>query len=103
MTYGFFIYAIINFVIFLLFNISRPQAHLASNAPPSSIWHGFSGHWMAFYSAGLAVSVSVYNRGIDNFMRRCPNGHFVGLNDLFCATCGAKLDRQSGPMSGVFD
>jgi hypothetical protein len=103
MTYGFFVYAIINFVIFALFGLGQPHGHVAGGVPPSSVWHGFSGHWMAFYSAGLAVSVSVYNRGIDNFMRRCPNGHPVGLNDTFCATCGAKLDRQSAPITGVFN
>lgn len=103
MTYGFFAYAIFNFVIFILFNLGQPQSHLAGGTPPSSIWHGFSGHWMAFYSAGLALSVSVYNRGINNFVRRCPNGHIVGLDDTFCATCGAKLDWQSGAITGVFN
>jgi hypothetical protein len=26
--------------------------------PPASVWRGFSGHWMAFYSAALAVLCS---------------------------------------------
>lgn len=92
MTYGFFIYAIANFVIFIAIAPSGKQS--TAGAPPS-VWHGFSGHWMAFYAAGLAVSTSVYRRGLGGLTPRCPKGHVVGFGDTFCRTCGAPLSPQS--------
>jgi hypothetical protein len=93
MTNAFFIYAIVNFIIFVMI-IPAGSAHSA-DAPPSSVWRGFSGHWMVFYSAGLATVTSAYRRGLSNLERRCPNGHVVGLGDRFCATCGVPTDEQS--------
>jgi hypothetical protein len=59
--------------------------------PSVEVLHGFSGHWMAFYSAGLAVLTSAYRRGLSNLQRRCPSGHVVGWGDRFCPTCGASI------------
>ncbi len=54
MVYGFFGYAFLNFLIFL------PHASKggAGNGTPVMVWRGFSGHWMAFYSAALAILYS---------------------------------------------
>jgi hypothetical protein len=88
MTYGFFEYAIVNFAIFF---VTAPTGKPSDGAPPSSVWHGFSGHWMAFYSAGLAIVTSAYRRGISNLERRCPNGHAIGYDDRFCPACGVAI------------
>jgi hypothetical protein len=91
MTYGFFIYAIVNFVIFVLFgSTGKPVA----GEPPSSVWRGFSGHWMVFYSAGLAILTTAYRKGLSDLQPRCPNGHAIALGDRFCSTCGLAIREQ---------
>jgi len=90
MTYGFFIYAIINWAIFVFPMMSQPKQ---SGAELPSQMHGFSGHWMAFYSAGLAIVTTAYRRGLSNLQRQCPFGHSVGWGDRFCPTCGASVAR----------
>ena len=92
MTYGFFAYAVINFVIFMVLDATHPLPR-QSGLPPQ-VLHGFSGHWMAFYSAGLAIITTAYRRGLSNLQPRCPNGHEIGWNDNFCPTCGLAVDRQ---------
>jgi hypothetical protein len=91
LTNGFFIYAIVNFIIFI---VMTPTVKQTGGAPSAVVWHGFSGHWMAFYSAGLAISTSLYRRGIDNLTPRCPNGHPVAFGDAFCPTCGVRLNTN---------
>ena len=86
MTYGFFIYAVINWAIFVLPMMSQPRPSGAERA-----LHGFSGHWMVFYSAGLAIVTTSYRRGLSNLQRHCPFGHSVGWGDRFCPTCGASV------------
>jgi hypothetical protein len=95
MTYGFFIYAGVNFVIFFVLTGLHPAPKQFGGSPPAAVIHGFSGHWMAFYSAGLAVVTSAYRRGLSNLQRRCPFGHDVGWSDQFCPTCGTSL---AGPL-----
>jgi hypothetical protein len=92
MTYGFFAYAVINFAIFvILVPKGKPPV---GGAPPPEVWHGFSGHWMLFYSAGLAILTGVYLRGgFGNLQQRCPFGHEVAFGDQYCATCGAKVEQ----------
>ena len=92
MTYGFFIYAIVNFAIFIAM---APTGKHAVGGPPNVVWHGFSGHWMAFYSAGLAVLTAAYRRGLRNLRRKCPNGHVVSPLDRFCPDCGVAVDTQA--------
>jgi hypothetical protein len=90
MTYGFFYYALVNFAIFML---NAPVGKHAGGEPPSSVWHGFSGHWMAFYSAGLAVITTAYRRGLSNLSPKCPSGRVVSSSDRYCGTCGASLEK----------
>jgi hypothetical protein len=93
MTYGFFIYAIVNFAIFM---IVGPTGKQSSGDVPSSVWRGFSGHWMVFYSAGLAILTTAYRRGISNLQPKCPNGHDIAFGDKFCSTCGVPIyEHQS--------
>ena len=54
MVYGFLGYAMLNFAAFML---QAPQGGSGAN-PPAVVWRGFSGHWMAFYSAALAILYS---------------------------------------------
>ena len=57
MVYGFFAYAIANFALFMI----QAPPHGGSGNPPAVVWRGFSGHWMAFYSASMAILYSVVN------------------------------------------
>lgn len=59
MVYGFFVYAIVNFMIFIA---HAPAKQLPGNPPPM-VWRGFSGHWMVFYAAAMAVLYSAANSG----------------------------------------
>jgi hypothetical protein len=90
MTYGFFIYAIVNFVIFA---VIAPTGKPHGDAPPDIVWKGFSGHWMLFYCAGLATLTTAYRRGLGNLQPKCPNGHAIAYGDKFCSVCGIQTDR----------
>lgn len=88
MTYGFFVYAFINFFIFIFIAPSNPSS--VSGTPPSVI-RGFSGHWMAFYSAALAILYSAIQIKKKGLIRKCPNGHEVSLEASFCEECGQRV------------
>jgi hypothetical protein len=88
MTYGFFAYAVANFALFMFY---APSGQHAGANVPADVAHGFSGHWMAFYSAGLAIVTTAYRRGLSNLQRTCPFGHEVSWTDRFCPTCGASV------------
>jgi hypothetical protein len=60
-VYGFAGYALVNF---LLFMTNSPNSHGGAN-PPAAVWRGFSGHWMAFYSAAFAIFYSAVQRQKD--------------------------------------
>jgi hypothetical protein len=53
MVYGFGAYAVVNFLIFL----TKAPTESHGNSP-AIVWRGFSGHWMAFYSAAFAMLYS---------------------------------------------
>lgn len=90
MTYGFFIYAIINF--FITFVAAVPAGQQAPNAPaPPIVFRAFSGHWMAFYSMAIAIMCSAVVVSERDPARRCPNGHPVSPSAEFCENCGAKI------------
>ena len=54
MVYGFFAYAIANFALFMI----QAPPHGGTGNPPAVVWRGISGHWMAFYSASMAILYS---------------------------------------------
>jgi len=60
MVFAFFAYAIVNFVLFIKDVPTKKGQN--PGPPPPAVWRGFSGHWMAFYSAGLVVAASAYRR-----------------------------------------
>jgi hypothetical protein len=70
MVYGFCGYAVVNFIFFMLH--SPPSG--TSGGPPPSVWRGFSGHWMAFYSAALAIfyAAAVSNKSPETSGRLTP-------------------------------
>jgi hypothetical protein len=93
MTFGFLAYAFVNFILFMaLMVVFHPNTGQHGAQPPALVWRGFSGHWMAFYSGGLAILTAAYRRGLSNLQRCCVNGHPVAYGDRFCSTCGAPLE-----------
>jgi hypothetical protein len=81
MMYGFFGYSIVNFLFFLT---KAPNGSSGPN-PPAVVWRGFSGHWMAFYSAAFAILYSAAQIKRDGW--RCPNGHLVPMSARWCERC----------------
>ena len=84
-VYGFFGYAMINFALFVL---KAPTGDAGTN-PPAEVWRGFSGHWMAFYSAALAILYSAANEHSDRPL--CLNGHPVKPGANYCEQCGQAV------------
>jgi hypothetical protein len=85
MVYGFMGYAVINFLLFMT------HAHAGKNGPnpPAAVWRGFSGHWMAFYSAALAILYSAAQEVHDGL--RCANGHSMPSSARYCGRCGQSV------------
>ena len=92
MTYGFFGYAIVNFAIFMFTTITHPGSH--SGEPTPAVLRGFSGHWMAFYSAAMAVLYSATKVKETDAGRRCRNGHPVSPLAKYCEECGSPVSSQ---------
>jgi hypothetical protein len=63
MVYFFFAYAGFNF---LLFWLQAPAKSVPFGSAEPVPWRGFSGHWMAFYSAALAVFLSALHSKRDH-------------------------------------
>jgi hypothetical protein len=76
-TYFFFVYAIINFILFMIIDIGSVNKNGRSDSTPSIVYRGFSGHWMAFYCTAMAVLYSKLHVEENDKTRRCPNGHPV--------------------------
>jgi hypothetical protein len=94
LTFGFFCYAFVNFLLFIPFAPPR-GAPRGPDAPPV-VFRGFSGHWMAFYSAAAATLYSALVVSRTGPARRCPKGHPVPPPALHCAVCGlAVVDPQA--------
>ena len=55
--YLFLGYAVVNFIIFM----TNAPSGGGGPDPPAVVWRGFSGHWMAFYSASLAILLNAIN------------------------------------------
>jgi len=80
MTFAFLYYAVGNF---LLFMANAPGKH--SGSPTSAELRGFSGHWMAFYSAAFAI---LYAAAVQPSGPSCANGHIVPQDEPYCPFCG---------------
>lgn len=91
MLYFFFGYAILNFIIFIVMDVTGGSLPASEGDTPSSIFKGFSGHWMAFYSAALAILYSYTHVKDRDISRRCPNGHQVPPLVKFCPECGSQI------------
>lgn len=85
MTYGFFGYAFINFALFIVGLFGQHDDELVS-------LRGFSGHWMAFYSAALALLYSYVHA--DTTVRRCIDGHVVSATASYCEVCGQPVQER---------
>lgn len=90
-TYGFFGYAIINFVLFIAVTKGADSGQLGDSIP-ASVVRGFSGHWMAFYSGALAILYSFRNSDASDQARRCINDHPLPVTAKFCEECGSPAN-----------
>ena len=79
--YMFFYYAIGNFFLFMA---NAPAKDAGSSEPPS-VWRGFSGHWMAFYSAAFLI---LYSAAVQGAGPHCVNGHLILPGEPYCSKCG---------------
>jgi hypothetical protein len=86
LVYGFLGYAVVNFAMFILGLYGDRDDQFAS-------LRGFSGHWMVFYVAALAM-LSSYVRA-DTAVRRCVNGHSVSPTANYCEICGQPIERHA--------
>jgi hypothetical protein len=91
MVNGFFAYAALNFIWFLA---SAPP-HGGSGPMPPIVVRGFSGHWMVFYSAAMAMLYSAAHVKDRDVGRKCPQGHTVGPLAQFCEQCGQPAVQDS--------
>ena len=89
MTYGLFIYAAINFIIF--FYLAPPKCRPFDPQEYPTVFCGFSGHWMAFYSAEMASLYSAIKVIKLDPLRRCPDGHPVSPSAKYCDECGREI------------
>ena len=87
-TFGFFGYDIINFILFVAFDVRAPKGRGPGGETPPSV---FAGHWMAFYSMAFAILYSAAHVREHDTARRCPNGHPVAPSASYCEDCGAKI------------
>ncbi len=96
MTRVFYVYAFVNFAIFFVWTLSSGgKAAGADSAFSNMVWRGFSGHWMLFYSAGLAILAAAYRKAPGQLEPECPNGHVAALGDRYCAVCGAPVQAPA--------
>jgi hypothetical protein len=91
LTFFFFVYAIINFTLWVILDIGGGFAKGSGSKTPPNVLKGFSGHWMAFYSAAMAILYSAIHVTERDATRRCPTGHPVSPSAKFCEECGLKI------------
>ena len=84
MTYAFFVYAILNFGLFVL-------TGKAAKEDESIVLRGFSGHWMVFYSGIMAILYSFMRVG--DVQLRCISGHPVSPLANYCEVCGQAIHQ----------
>lgn len=88
-TFVIFVYAFLNFFLFLG---NQPPRGKSQKADAPEVVRGFSGHWMAFYSAGAALLYSGLKVRQMDPARRCPKGHPVSASATYCEKCGAEIE-----------
>jgi hypothetical protein len=88
MTYAFVWYAFLNFALFVI--NARTQNKGGPMMSPA-VSRGFSGHWMAFYSAAPAILYSAPKVWEECSEWPCPNGHEVTPRTKFCDQCGQPV------------
>jgi len=96
MTVAFFVYALVNFAIFFTSSLDQGSSDPAQEA---AVFRGFSGHWMAFYSAALAILYSATRIHAVDPKRRCVQGHTVGPLAKYCEECGSPVLENPTPSS----
>jgi hypothetical protein len=94
MTYSFFGYGLLNFVIFMV--NGSPSSGTGFMSPADV--RGFSGHWMVFYSAALSVLYAAAS-GQTELLRRCLNGHLVGPLAKYCDQCGMMIPTDQSNLT----
>ena len=95
LTYGFFAYAMMNFAYFLITTGGAGAKH--SGPVDAATLRGFSGHWMAFYSAAMSALYSSTRIPYVDGGRKCMQGHPVGPLAKFCEQCGSPVRSPSMP------
>jgi hypothetical protein len=91
LTYFFFGYAILNFALFIILEIVSGNSKESRSGTPPNVFRGFSGHWMVFYCAAMAILYSAIHVKEHDDARRCLNGHLVSPSAKFCEECGSKI------------
>ena len=94
LTYGLFVYAVVNFTYFLITTVSIAKRSIL---PEVAVLRGFSGHWMAFYAAAMSVLYSGTRVPSLDAARRCPQGHPVDPLAKFCDQCGSPVGSPPRP------
>ena len=97
MTYILFGYAIFNFIVFSASGFPGGGTTGSPGNAPTDVFRGFSGHWMAFYSAALAALYSAIHVEEYDGARRCPFGHPVSPDARFCEVCGEEIVERQEP------
>jgi len=95
LTYFFFGYAILNFILFLV--LEAGSGNSKGSGTPSTVFRGFSGHWMVFYCVAMAILYSAIHIEQHDAARRCPVGHPVSPSAKFCEECGSKIIETENP------
>jgi len=90
MMYACLGYAIVNFGWFMFSDFSGGAPRATDNDV-----RAFSGHWMAFYSAALAVMYSASRIDPYDATRKCLQGHTVSPLSNFCEQCGSPVSSAS--------
>lgn len=85
MVYGFFIYAIINFIFFIVF------VRGGTKDTSESMFRVMSGHALPFYAAALGILYSATQIQESGLIRKCPNGHEVSFLAKYCEECGQPI------------
>lgn len=87
-------YVIINFFWFMVATADQPKQPQSPATSLSDV-RGFSGHWMMFYAAALAVLYSRIHAPHLYRERKCPQGHTASPAAHFCSECGHDFSNET--------